>query len=41
VNEYIDGIGIMPHTDGPLYFPHVAILSLGSGAIFNFYKDYL
>lgn len=40
VNEYPDGIGIMPHTDGPLYYPYVMILSLGSYCSFNFYEDY-
>ncbi|CAI5508464.1 unnamed protein product [Closterium sp. Naga37s-1] len=29
VNEYQEGQGIMPHQDGPAYFPCVAILSLG------------
>ncbi|CAI5964753.1 unnamed protein product, partial [Closterium sp. NIES-65] len=29
VNEYHEGQGIMPHQDGPAYFPCVAILSLG------------
>uniref|UniRef100_A0A0G4I4J7 Fe2OG dioxygenase domain-containing protein n=1 Tax=Chromera velia CCMP2878 TaxID=1169474 RepID=A0A0G4I4J7_9ALVE len=36
VNEYEPGGGIMPHTDGPAYFPQVAILSLGSSAVFVF-----
>lgn len=40
VNEYLNGIGIMPHTDGPLYYPYVMILSLGSHCVFNFYEDY-
>lgn len=40
VNEYQNGIGIMPHTDGPLYYPYVMILSLGSHCSFNFYEDY-
>lgn len=29
INEYTPGQGIMPHRDGPLYHPRVAILSLG------------
>ncbi|KAK4051518.1 hypothetical protein OIO90_004732 [Microbotryomycetes sp. JL221] len=33
VNEYLPGQGIMPHTDGPAYFPLVATLSLGSHAV--------
>jgi len=41
VNEYMNGVGIMPHTDGPLYYPFVIILSLGSHCCFNFYKDYV
>ena len=36
----MNGVGIMPHTDGPLYFPFVAIVSLGSHCLFNFFKDY-
>ena len=40
LNEYPPGIGIMPHTDGPLYHPYVVILSLGSHACFEFFKDY-
>jgi len=40
LNEYQPGVGIMPHTDGPLYYPYVVILSLGSTACFEFYQDY-
>ncbi|KAH9542173.1 hypothetical protein CY35_14G102600 [Sphagnum magellanicum] len=36
VNEYLPGQGIMPHQDGPLYHPVVAILSLGSPALMRF-----
>eukprot|EP00897_Mesotaenium_endlicherianum_P009546 jgi/Mesen1/861/ME000114S10941 len=36
VNEYKPGQGIMPHQDGPLYHPVVAILSLGSSAVMHF-----
>jgi alkylated DNA repair protein alkB family protein 6 len=36
VNEYLPGQGIMPHQDGPLYHPVVAILSLGSPALMHF-----
>ncbi|EAR83837.1 2OG-Fe(II) oxygenase family oxidoreductase (macronuclear) [Tetrahymena thermophila SB210] len=39
LNEYQKGVGIMPHTDGPLYFPWVNSISLGSDCIFKFYKD--
>lgn len=37
VNSYQSGEGILPHADGPCYEPHVAILSLGSPAVFRFY----
>ena len=30
--------GIMPHKDGPLYHPRVAILSLGSHTVMEFYR---
>eukprot|EP00249_Psilotum_nudum_P008279 c21160_g1_i1 orf=283-1047(+) len=36
VNEYLSGKGIMPHQDGPAYFPVVAIVSLGSPALIRF-----
>lgn len=39
VNEYKIGDGIMPHTDGPAYFPLVSILSLGCDSIMDFYQD--
>ncbi|DAZ94217.1 TPA: hypothetical protein N0F65_001067 [Lagenidium giganteum] len=32
INEYGPGDGIMPHQDGPSYFPFVAILSAGADA---------
>eukprot|EP00002_Diphylleia_rotans_P033487 TRINITY_DN7124_c0_g1_i1.p1 TRINITY_DN7124_c0_g1~~TRINITY_DN7124_c0_g1_i1.p1 ORF type:complete len:235 (-),score=50.06 TRINITY_DN7124_c0_g1_i1:402-1106(-) len=37
INEYPPGVGIMPHEDGPLYHPVVAILSLGSHCGLDFY----
>lgn len=37
VNCYDPGQGIHPHCDGPVYFPRVAIVSLGSACVFNFY----
>lgn len=37
VNEYKAGEGIMPHEDGPLYYPTVTTLSLGSSALLDFY----
>jgi alkylated DNA repair protein alkB family protein 6 len=33
--EYLPGQGIMSHVDGPMYFPAVANLSLGSHTIMN------
>ncbi|ELU12938.1 hypothetical protein CAPTEDRAFT_112863, partial [Capitella teleta] len=37
VNEYLPGQGIMPHTDGPLYFPTVSTITLGSHTLLDFY----
>ncbi|XP_077972963.1 putative RNA/DNA demethylase ALKBH6 isoform X1 [Styela clava] len=37
VNEYKPGQGIMPHQDGPLYYPTVTTISLGSHTILDFY----
>ncbi|XP_051900309.1 alpha-ketoglutarate-dependent dioxygenase alkB homolog 6 [Pristis pectinata] len=37
VNEYNPGEGIMPHEDGPLYFPTVTTISLGSHTLLDFY----
>jgi alkylated DNA repair protein alkB homolog 6 len=39
INEYKPGDGIMPHTDGPAYFPLVSTLSLGSPIVLQFWKD--
>ncbi|GAB4856149.1 hypothetical protein Ancab_024790 [Ancistrocladus abbreviatus] len=36
INEYLPNQGIMPHQDGPAYFPAAAILSLGSPAVMDF-----
>ncbi len=36
INEYGLDEGILPHTDGPAYFPLVATLSLGSPALMRF-----
>ncbi|KZV84603.1 hypothetical protein EXIGLDRAFT_842051 [Exidia glandulosa HHB12029] len=38
VNEYLAGQGLMPHEDGPAYQPVVGTISLGSHAVFNYYK---
>jgi alkylated DNA repair protein alkB homolog 6 len=37
INEYSPSEGIMPHRDGPLYHPTVAILSLQSPIVFDFW----
>lgn len=37
VNEYLAGQGIMPHLDGPLFFPVVTTISCGSHTILNFF----
>ncbi|GAB1601435.1 alpha-ketoglutarate-dependent dioxygenase alkB homolog 6-like [Argonauta hians] len=39
VNEYQIGQGIMPHEDGPLYYPTVATISLGSPILLDFYHQ--
>ena len=39
INEYAPGQGIDAHKDGPLYAPHVAIISLGSQCAFEFVED--
>lgn len=36
VNEYLPDQGIMPHQDGPAYFPVVAIISLGCPVVMDF-----
>ncbi|XP_061351739.1 alkylated DNA repair protein ALKBH6 homolog [Gastrolobium bilobum] len=36
INEYLPNQGIMPHQDGPAYFPVVAILSLESPVVMDF-----
>jgi alkylated DNA repair protein alkB family protein 6 len=38
VNEYRSGQGIMPHLDGPLFYPTITTISLGSHAVLNFYR---
>ena len=40
INEYKGATGIMPHTDGPLYYPYVSIISLGSPVLFKFFKNW-
>lgn len=38
VNEYKPGEGIMPHEDGPAYFPITATVSLGGHTVLEIYK---
>eukprot|EP00794_Sanderia_malayensis_P019883 gene19883-21824_t len=38
INEYLPGQGIMPHLDGPLFFPAITTLSLGSHTVLDFYQ---
>ncbi|OLQ11640.1 Alpha-ketoglutarate-dependent dioxygenase alkB-like 6 [Symbiodinium microadriaticum] len=40
LNAYKPGQGILPHLDGPVYFPRAAIISLGSHCIFDFYPRF-
>ena len=39
LNKYRPGDGIMPHKDGPAYFPYVCILSLHTGLILNMWES--
>ena len=38
INEYAPGQGIMPHEDGPAYFPVTATVSLGSAIVLDIYE---
>ncbi|CAG9765291.1 unnamed protein product [Ceutorhynchus assimilis] len=39
VNEYLPGQGIMPHSDGPLFYPTVTTISCGSHAVLEFSEN--
>merc|ERR1712080_252646 len=39
VNEYLPGQGIMPHKDGPLFYPTITTINLGSHTVLDFYKQ--
>lgn len=39
VNEYLPGQGIMPHTDGPLFYPVISTISCGSHTVLKFYEN--
>lgn len=36
VNEYLPGQGIMPHFDGPLFYPTISTISCGSHTVIEF-----
>lgn len=38
VNEYLPGQGIMAHLDGPLFYPTIATINLGSHTVLDFYS---
>ena len=38
VNEYRPGNGILPHLDGPLFYPVISTISLGSSITLDFYN---
>lgn len=38
INEYLPGQGIMPHEDGPSYYPAVATISLGSHTVMHYHQ---
>ncbi len=39
INQYESGQGIMPHTDGPAYYPKAVILSLCSDVVMTFFPN--
>ncbi|KAH8585010.1 alpha-ketoglutarate-dependent dioxygenase alkB 6 [Cryptosporidium sp. chipmunk genotype I] len=41
INQYEQCKGILPHKDGPLYYPKVAIISLESDTLFDFWSPSL
>ncbi|XP_053961144.1 alpha-ketoglutarate-dependent dioxygenase alkB homolog 6 [Anastrepha ludens] len=36
INEYLPGQGIMPHTDGPLFYPVISTITSGSHTVLDF-----
>ena len=38
INEYTPGQGIMPHEDGPAYYPCTATVSLGASMVLDIYE---
>lgn len=39
VNEYLPQQGIMPHFDGPLFYPTITTISCGSHTVIEFYES--
>ncbi|KAG5674435.1 hypothetical protein PVAND_004406 [Polypedilum vanderplanki] len=39
LNEYLPGQGILPHCDGPLFYPIISTISLGSHTVLEFNKQ--
>ncbi|XP_017772595.1 PREDICTED: alpha-ketoglutarate-dependent dioxygenase alkB homolog 6 [Nicrophorus vespilloides] len=39
VNEYLPGQGIMPHLDGPIFFPTVTTITCGSHTMLEFLRE--
>uniref|UniRef100_A0A240PPM9 Fe2OG dioxygenase domain-containing protein n=1 Tax=Anopheles epiroticus TaxID=199890 RepID=A0A240PPM9_9DIPT len=39
VNEYLPGQGIMPHLDGPLFYPTITTISCGSHTVLEYYEQ--
>ncbi|CAG0922114.1 unnamed protein product [Notodromas monacha] len=39
VNEYEPGQGLLPHLDGPLFYPVICTINLGGPALLQFYKE--
>ncbi|KAG7154185.1 Alpha-ketoglutarate-dependent dioxygenase alkB 6-like [Homarus americanus] len=37
VNEYLPGQGIMPHVDGPMFYPTITTINVGSHSVLEFY----
>lgn len=38
LNEYLPGQGIMSHFDGPLFYPTISTISIGSHTVLEFYE---
>lgn len=38
INEYLPGQGIMPHSDGPLFYETISTINLGSHTLLNVYE---